>query len=175
MKLLLVVLIAAALTACAAGPSYDAAKTSEFSEANYAAAEKLMSSIAAVPIDRSIPILVATMVNIDSMKQSSRFGRLISEQLTTRLTQLGYHVVEMKLGDNVYVREGTGELLLSRDVQKLTKSYNVQLVLVGNYAVANEYTYLTLKAVTAADNRVVSAVNYLQPITSNNRVMLTAP
>lgn len=174
MKKILVCLLAAALTACATTPYYEGAKQNDFSQANYDATDKLMSSIVSVPIDKNTPILVATMVNIDSLTQSSRFGRLVSEQLSTRLTQLGYHVVEMKMRSDVYVREGTGELLLSRDVQKLTKNYNAQLVLVGNYAVTNDYAYLTLKAVTAADNRVVSAVNYLQPVTGNNCGLLTA-
>ena len=115
------------------------------------------------------------MVNIDSLNQSSRFGRLISEQIATRLTQLGYNVVEMKLRNDVYIREGTGELLLSRDVRNLSRNYNAQVVVVGNYAVAAGYVYLTLKAVTIADNRVVAAVNYQLPQTENNKVLLAPP
>ena len=79
----------------------------------------------------------------------------------------------MKLRSNVYIREGTGELLLSRNVRDLSKNYNAQVVVVGNYAVAAAYVYLTLKAVTVVDNRVIGAVNYLLPITDNNRAMLT--
>jgi TolB-like protein len=120
-----------------------------------------------------LPLLVATIVNIDSLNQSSRLGRLVSEQIATRLTQRGYNVVEMKLRSNVYIREGTGELLLSRNVRDLSKNYNAQVVVVGNYAVAAAYVYLTLKAVTVADNRVIGAVNYLLPITDNNKAMLT--
>ena len=129
----------------------------------------------AIPIDKNVPVLIATIVNIDSLTQSSRLGRLISEQVATRLTQRGYSVVEMKLRNNVYIREGTGELLLSRDVRELSKNYNAQVVVVGNYAVAAGYVYLTLKAVTASDNRVIAAVNYLLPLTDNNKALLEQP
>lgn len=160
--------------ACATGPTYQAAETSEFTQANYSAVDKLVTATA-VPVAKNAPLLVATMVNIDSMNQSSRFGRLISEQIATRLTQLGHGVVEMKLRNDVYIREGTGELLLSRDVRTLSRNHNAQVVVVGNYAVAAGYAYLTLKMVTVTDNRVVAAVNYLLPLTENNKALLMQP
>jgi TolB-like protein len=129
----------------------------------------------AVPFEKDVPVLISTLVNIDSLNRSSRFGRLISEQIATRLTQRGYNIVEMKLRTNVYIQEGTGELLLSRDVRELSKNYSAQVVVVGNYAVAAGYVYLTLKAVTVTDNRVISAVNYLLPLTENNKALLGLP
>lgn len=177
MKKTILILSAFILTACAGfdhPPSYQAAETSQFTQANYMAIDKLVSA-PAVSIEKGIPLLVATMVNIDSLDQSSRFGRLVSEQYAARLTQHGYHVVEMKLRNNVYIREGAGELLLSRDVRDLSKSHNAQVVVVGNYAVASGYVYLTLKAVTVADNRVIAAINYLLPLTDNTRALLSLP
>lgn len=172
MKKIIALLLIATLTACTAtGPSYQDAETSGLTQANYAAVDKLMATPAIV-IDMKVPMLVATVVNIDSMTQSSRFGRLISEQIATRLTQLGFNVMEMKLRSNVYITEGTGELLLSRDVRDLSKTYNAQVVVVGNYAIAAGYAYLTLKVVSATDNRVVGAVNYVLPLTENNRALL---
>ena len=174
MKRIATLLCCIVLTACASGPTYQAAETSEFTQANYVAVDKLVAATA-IPIDKNVPVLIATIVNIDSLTQSSRLGRLISEQVATRLTQRGYSVVEMKLRNNVYIREGTGELLLSRDVRELSKNYNAQVVVVGNYAVAAGYVYLTLKAVTASDNRVIAAVNYLLPLTDNNKALLEQP
>jgi TolB-like protein len=163
-----------ALSACATGPNYQRAENSEFTNANYAAVDKLIMATA-VPFEKDVPVLISTLVNIDSLNRSSRFGRLISEQIATRLTQRGYNIVEMKLRTNVYIQEGTGELLLSRDVRELSKNYSAQVVVVGNYAVAAGYVYLTLKAVTVTDNRVISAVNYLLPLTENNKALLGLP
>lgn len=172
MKNFAMLLCVLALSACAgAGPSYLAAKNSEFTQANYEAVDKLVTTTA-VPIDKNTPLLVATVVNIDSLNRSSRFGRLISEQIASRLTQLGFNVTEMKLRNDVYIREGTGELLLSRDVRDLSKNYNAQVVVVGNYAVASGYVYLTLKAVTVTDNRVIAAANYVLPLSENTQALL---
>lgn len=171
MRNIIALLSVVTLAACATGPTYQAAETSEFTQANYTAVDKLVTTTL-VPIDKNVPMLIATVVNIDSLNRSSRFGRLISEQVASRLTQSGYNVVEMKLRNNVYIQEGAGELLLSRDVRDLSKNYNAQVVVVGNYAVAAGYVYLTLKAVTVADNRIVGAVNYLLPLTENNKTLL---
>lgn len=159
---------------CASGgPSYEAAENSQLIKANHSAADKLLLA-PAIYVDKNTPMLVATLVNIDNLTQSSRFGRLISEQVATRLTQSGFNVIEMKLRNNVYIREDAGELLLSRDVRDLSKSHNAQVVVVGNYAVSAGYTYVTLKMVAVADNRVVSAVNYVLPLNDTNRSMLSA-
>lgn len=179
MKTVLSLFAATALFGCATSgptttmaiPTYESARLSEFTHANYQAIEKIIAT-ASVPIDKSVPILVATVVNIDSMQNSSRFGRLISEQMATRLTQLGFHVVEMKLRNDLYISEGTGELLLSRDMQKLSKNYNAQIVIVGSYAPAATYTYMTIKAVMPYDNRIVSATNYLIPVGNNTQALL---
>ncbi len=173
MRKVVAILFAAVLSACA-GPSYRAPEADEFVKANYAAVDRLLEA-PAVPVERGVPLLVATVVNIDSLNQASRLGRLVSEQVAARLVQRGYMVVEMKLRSNVYIREGTGELLLSRDVRDLSRSYNAQVVVVGNYAVAWDYVHLTLKAVTVADNRVIAATNYSLPLTEDNKALLAPP
>lgn len=177
MKRFLGLFSAVVVGACTLEPNYQAleqTESSEFTQANHAAVDKLVASTA-VPIDKKLPILIATVVNIDALDQSSRFGRLISEQIATRLTQGGFNVVEMKLRNDVYIREGTGELLLSRDVRDLSKNYNAQMVVVGNYAIAASHAFLTLKAVTVTDNRVIGAVNYQLPMTRNAQALIETP
>lgn len=171
MKNLVVIVCALILSACAGPGSLVEKSNSAFTQVNYEAVDKLVATTA-VPIDKKTPLLVATIVNIDSLNQSSRYGRLISEQIATRLTQLGFNVTEMKLRNNVYIQEGAGELLLSRDMRDLSKSHNSQVVVVGNYAVASDSIHLTLKAVTVIDNRVISAVNYAMPLSDNNYKLL---
>ncbi len=174
MKTIAILLCGFILASCSTEPTYLAAESSELIQANHAAVDKLMATTA-MPIVKEVPLLVATLVNIDSLNHSSRLGRLVSEQIATRLTQKGYSVIEMKLRGDVYIREGAGELLLSRDVRNLSRNYDAQVVIVGNYAVASHYVYLTLKAVTVSDNRVIAAINYVLPLTGSNRVMLGLP
>jgi TolB-like protein len=172
MKHLASILVACLLAACATVDDPESKKSSAFTRANYEAIDSLMNDIPA--IDRKYPILIATMVDIDALERSSRLGRLVSEQISTRLTQLGYGVVEMRLRNGVYIREGEGELLLSRDVRVLSQNHSAQVVIVGSYAAAANHVYLTLKAVTPANNRVIAATNYLLPLTENTRTLLSA-
>jgi hypothetical protein len=48
-------------------------------------------------VDRRQPLLVATFVNLEVLTESSRLGRLFSEQVGGRLAQRGYAVKELKL------------------------------------------------------------------------------
>jgi TolB-like protein len=169
MNRLAILLSAVLLSACAG------LGASGFTQANHEAVDALVAA-PSVPIEKDVPLLVATVVNVDSMHHTSRFGRLVAEQVAARLAQHGYHVVEMKMRSDIYIREGTGELLLSRDVRDLVlNNYRAQVVVVGNYAVSRDTVYLTLKAVTVADNRVIAAVNYQLPLTEGNAVLLSPP
>lgn len=60
-----------------------------------------------VMILRSVdePLLVATIVNVDSLDQSSRMGRIISEQVQARLTQQGYSVVELSYAESYLLKK----------------------------------------------------------------------
>ena len=169
MKILATFFCAVSLSACIS-PNYSAAKHSEFTRANYEAVDKLIADTRS-PIDKNTPLLVATIVNLDGHDQSPRFGRLISEQVASRLTQLGFVVNEMKLDDGLYIQKSTGEILLSPDVRE--RSINTApIVVTGNYAVASGYVYLTLKVLNLSDDRVITAINYVLPMTDNTQELL---
>ena len=108
--------------------------------------------------------MVASLVSIDAMQESSTLGRLLGEQLAARLTQRGYRVLELKLRQSVFVRESQGELLLSREVKDITQSHQVETVLVGTYAVGGGYVYINVKLVRPQDNVVLAATDYVLPM-----------
>ena len=83
-------------------------------------------------LDRKAPILVTSLVNVDDLKSSSTFGRLLGDQASNRLVQRGYVVKELRLGNSLVVREGTGELILSRDAQKISRQVSAQAILAGH-------------------------------------------
>src|SRR5712692_5938972 len=60
---------------------------------SYAATDQLVNE-AADAIDRGKPLLVASVADVDNLDQSSSFGLIVSEQISSRLSQLGYTVVE---------------------------------------------------------------------------------
>lgn len=165
-------LLPLALSGCVAtGPTYEQASNSELIASNYAAADDLLAQTG-TSLDPAKPILAATLVDIDNLDRSSRLGRLISEHVASRIAQRGMSVVEMKMRGAIFMRKSEGELLLSREVQDITRSHSAQAVMVGTYAQAQDYVYVTLKLVRSVDSLVLAAHNYALPLDSNVGSML---
>ncbi|MDM8568332.1 FlgO family outer membrane protein [Thiotrichales bacterium HSG1] len=119
------------------------------------------------------PILVTSFVNIDNVQQSSTFGRIVGEQIGSRLAQSGYKVIEMKMRtSNVFVQERTGELLLSRELRKISLQHDAYAVVVGTYAVGKESVYVVAKLIRAKDSVILSSYDYNLPIGPDTKRML---
>src|SRR4030043_400644 len=127
--------------------------------ANYKAADYL---VAKSPKDmlKSGPLLVASFVNVDNLNESSTFGRMISEQLSSRFKQLGYTSIEMKLRTTIFNKEGSGEFLLSRELSDISSKHNANAMVVGTYAIASDRVYLTVRIVNAADSVILASYDY---------------
>ncbi|MEG6506039.1 FlgO family outer membrane protein [Nitratidesulfovibrio sp. 1201_IL3209] len=162
-------------SACAARQSQDAQGSpyelgSDYVEAGYAIAEKLDANLR-LPISKDQPIIVASFVNVNNLTESSTFGRMVAELVGSRLSQRGYHVVELKLRQNsLFVQEGKGEFMLSRDVKEISRMHNAAAVVVGTYAVVRssvsgrsapqEKIYVASRIVRADDSTVLSSCDY---------------
>lgn len=138
-------------------------------ESSYHAADMLLQG---APLDPAQPVLVATLVNIDQLQESSRLGRLVSEQIAGRLAQRGVRVTELKLRDTLAMRPGQGELLLSRELRDVSKAQAAQAVVVGTYAVSSSAVYVSVKRVNPNGNAVVAAYDYALPMDDNLRGLL---
>lgn len=169
---ILTALACASLAACATGGvKFGPAESSQLIAANYAAADRLVSGIQR-PISKDAPILVATLVRLENLEASSNLGRLVSEQVASRLTQHGYLVPELKLRGSIFIRSDQGELLLSRDVRQIAISHHAQAIVVGTYAVGADVVYVHLEMVDAVSGHVISAHDYFLPMIAQVRVLL---
>ena len=137
--------------------------------ANHAAVDMLLQT---APLDREHAVLVATLVNVDRLNESSRLGRIFSEQIAGRLVQRGYPVTELKLRDSVAMQREQGELLLSRELREVSRAHDAQAVVVGTYAVSATILYVSIKLVKPDGNMVVAAHNYAVPMDDNVRALL---
>lgn len=124
-------------------------------------------------LDARQPVLVATLVNVDRLTESSRLGRIFSEQIAGRMVQRGLRVTEVKLRERLALQRDQGELLLSREVREVSQAQNAQAVVVGTYAVSATMLYITLKLVNPEGNAVVAAHNYAVPVNDDVRTLLT--
>ncbi|NCC85880.1 MAG: hypothetical protein EOM03_17450 [Clostridia bacterium] len=176
-KLLFLSLLLFTTVACATGrqhePTYEEAQNNKFIQANYAATDQLLASLTQ-PLDTRVPLVVATLVSIDELTESSRFGRAASEQIGARLVTSGYPVVELKLRGNIFVKQTEGELLLSRELKDIVRHHNAQAVVVGSYSVAKNYVYVNVKMVSMDGNVIIAAHDYALPINGNVRALLLA-
>ena len=130
-------------------------------ESNYAAADSLGRGLRfrGLPLDE--PIMAASFVNIDDLTESSTLGRIVSEQIASRLAQHGFKIVEVKLREeSVFIKEGEGEFLLSREVLNLGATRGAHAVLVGTYAVSRDFIFISTRVVRTEDNSVVTGYDY---------------
>ena len=140
-------------------------------QTSYQAAERLLAGSRQV-LDKDKPVLVASLVNTANLQQSSNLGRIVSEQVSSRLTQLGYDTREMRLRDAFLIREGFGELVLSRTAKDISQRQNAQAVIAGVYAVGKTNVYVTLRLVRAEDGMILAAYDYALPLGPNATALL---
>lgn len=152
-------------------PTYEQAQNNAFNATNYTAVAELMKRYPVNTVSSNnfgssgnAPFIVATLVNIDQLEQSSTLGRLISEQVASRMTQLGYGVLELKVRNGIYMKRNEGELLLTREIKEVATTHNAQAVVVGTYAESSNLVYVNLKIVNPASSVVLAAYDYALPL-----------
>ncbi len=142
-------------------------------ESSYAAADSLGRGLGFRGISVEQPILVASFVDIDDLTKSSTLGRTVSEQIASRLAQHGFKILEVKLRhDSVFIKEGQGEFLLSREVQNLGAARGAYAVLVGTYAVSKRFIFISARVVRTKDNSLVTGYDYELPCDATTKSML---
>lgn len=140
-------------------------------EVSYGAADTLNQNLGG-RLDSGKPVLSATFVNVDNMTDSSSLGRILSEQTASRFAQHGYTIVEAKLRNDIFIQEGGGEFMLSREIQALSKQHDAQAVIVGTYAVGKESVYISARVVRVTDNVVIGSHDYSIPMAKDIKAML---
>lgn len=113
-----------------------------------------------IPHQQDMPILVTTFVDNNDLESTSRFGRIVQEHINSRLVQTGYSVKELKLTGNLLIEEGSGESILSRDLQKLSGTANVQAIMVGTYSYTNRTMYVSTRLINPVSRTIMSSQDY---------------
>jgi TolB-like protein len=142
-------------------------------ESSYAAADSLGRGLRFRGVSLDESILAASFVNIDDLTKSSTLGRIVSEQIASRLAQHGFKIIEVKLRqESVFIKEGKGEFLLSREVLSLGATRGAHAVLVGTYAVSRNFIFVSARVVRTEDNSVVTGYDYELPNDATTKSML---
>jgi hypothetical protein len=127
-----------------------------------------------IPIGRQDPIIVTTIADVDRLEASSSLGRITTEQIASRLGQLGFNVTEVKVRGNLFVERGrgdyktagppsSGEFVLSRNVEQIASEHSAVVVIAGTYAVGRTHSIVSLRAIDVATKRIVAGHDYAVP------------
>lgn len=140
-------------------PMYVPAPVTDITRVTYAAADALRDQMrTGVPTE--IPIIVATIANLNSLDESSPLGRLMGEQIAARLAQGGYKVVEVKLRNQLYMKRNEGELMLTRELRDVARRHSAGVVVAGSYVESKQRVFVNLKAIRLEDNVLAGAVDF---------------
>lgn len=112
-------------------------------------------------LDRTLPILSTSFVNLDDLKETSAFGRLMGVRVASRFSQHGYRVVESRLGKgSMIIQKKNGEFVLSKETARLDGSHDAQAIIVGTYSFGEDRAYISARIVGIRDNTVISSYDF---------------
>ncbi|MDQ3058412.1 MAG: FlgO family outer membrane protein [Pseudomonadota bacterium] len=155
-------------------PTYEDAANNKFMNANREAINRLVAGVDLAKV-AGAPVLVATVVNVNDLRRAAPLGRTLSEQYASAMVANGFNVKELKLRGDVFVREETGELMLSREVKDIARLHSAALVVVGTYSTAAQLTYVSLKLVRTDTGQIMKGHDYALPHDADVTKLLQAP
>ena len=155
-------------------PTYEDAASSKFMNVNREAINRLVAGVDLTKL-AGTPVLVATVVNVNDLRRAAPLGRTLSEQYASCMVASGFNVKELKLRGDVFVREETGEMMLSREVKDIARAHSAGLVVVGTYSTAAQFTYISLKLVRTDTGQILRGHDYALPNDADVSRLLQAP
>ncbi|MGM0988223.1 MAG: FlgO family outer membrane protein [Pseudomonadota bacterium] len=170
-RLLPLLLLGCALLAgCASGGTQAPEPTPSLDARIQQAASDMLEANPKLP--RYSPMIAATFVNIDNLASTSTLGRISAELFASALSRGEVQVREVKMRDSLFIEQSLGELILSRQVQRLSQAHDARSVLIGTYAQGQDTLYLSVRVVRASDAMVLGSASLAMPLDNNLRAML---
>ena len=139
---------------------------------SYLAGDRLLA-IALPELNEHKSLLVASFINIDRSRESSSFGQIVADQISSRITQKGYRVLEQKIPVGGFTQGSAGNSVLSPGVRKLAQFHDVQAIVVGTYAMAKSKVYVNARIIRVADDIILASYDYSLFMGENFKAMLT--
>lgn len=129
----------------------------------YKAADQLHRQLSGSGV-AGYPMLAASFVDSTNLENTNDLGRLLSEQVASRLSQLGYSVAEVQLrSDELRLLPEGGLLVLSRDLARINTDVPAYSVLVGTYTVIERQIYVNTRVLRTADGVALASSDFTLP------------
>jgi len=113
-----------------------------------------------IPRHPDKPILMTTLVDNNDLSQTSRFGRILQEHISSRFVQLGYTVKEIKLTNTLQINPGSGETILSRDLTLLTGNQQAQAIFAGTLSHTGDTMYISTRIINPVNSNIIATDDY---------------
>lgn len=109
----------------------------------------------------SKPVIVAPFVSLDDLKETSGFGRLLSEGLIHELQVRRWNVVDFKL---INRSSSNWEINDKGDILKISEQYKAGHIVTGTYTMANEKIFVNAKILDIETAAVISTGQAVLPL-----------
>ena len=111
----------------------------------------------------SQPVVITSFLNLDSMKNTSGLGRLISENLIHELQVRKWRVADIRLSKSILINE-LGEFSISRDVKKIRDKYRLGSIVTGTYTIAANTVIINARVINIETGLVLSTGQIAIPL-----------
>lgn len=118
--------------------------------------------------------IVTSFSNLNRLSETTRFGRLVSENLIHELQVRRWKIFEVRLTKDIIINE-TGEFSLSRDIKKIKDIYMVGGIITGTYSVADGHIIVNARVIDINTGLVVSSAQSHLPVTWFTDALLFNP
>lgn len=120
-----------------------------------------------VPRHPELPVMVSTFVDNNNLAQTSPFGRLLQEHITSRLVQHGFTVREIKLAKTVSIDPKSGETVLSRDLNKINGEIQAQAILAGTLSRSDYNLYVSTRMILPDNGNILASYDRQMSLDDN--------
>lgn len=164
--LICVVVLLAGLTGCLGVSAFharEARPAAELPEATYRAADHLHAQLKGSEVS-AYPMLAAVFVDSADVEQTTDLGRLLSEQVASRLSQHGYSIVEMQLrAAQLALRPEGGIFALSRDIAQVQADVQGYSILLGTYTIVERQIFVNARILRTSDGVALASSDFSLP------------
>lgn len=108
------------------------------------------------PALKNKEMAILTFANLNNLEDVEPLGRHLQEKLAHALFELGFRIIEIRLGKDIRFQPLVGELDLTRvkEVLKRTEFPEIQSLVMGTYLDAGDYIHVNARLIELANSTV---------------------
>lgn len=170
-KLILITLTLASLILSGCSQRYTVPEDVDLIPVSQKAAKDLLASNRQ-PLSKDKLIVVSSFVNVDDLKQTSAFGRIISSQISSAFFKAGYRIKSMELPTDAFVKSDNGFLRLTENARSEIKKQGASTLVAGIFAPGRVTAYVTIRMIDIDSREVISSTDFSVPMGQDTRELL---